>query len=37
LIELGQIDTLHRREDVLRFFGVLKPSAAASARTFHAI
>jgi NTE family protein len=37
LIELGQIDTLHRREDVLRFFGALKPSAAASARTFHAI
>jgi len=37
LIELGQIDTLHRREDVLRFFGALKPSAAASARRFHAI
>jgi NTE family protein len=27
LIELGQIDTLHRREEVLRFFGALKPAS----------
>jgi hypothetical protein len=37
LIELGQIDTLHRRDDVLRFFGALKPSVAASVRQVHAI
>lgn len=37
LIELGQIDTLHRRDEVLRFFGALTPSAVASGRKVHPI
>lgn len=30
LIELGQIDTLHRRTEVLRFFGATEPSVAVA-------
>lgn len=29
LIELGQIDTLHRRDEVLRFFGAIEPRSEA--------